>query len=53
VRRTSAAGALVVSGFLDERADTVVGATAPFVVVERRSRDGWSAMRLVPSPPAH
>jgi ribosomal protein L11 methyltransferase len=50
VRCTDPAGTLIVSGFLDERAEAVVTAAAPCAVVESRSRAGWSSIVLSGSP---
>lgn len=45
---TAEGGALIASGIADERAGSTLGALvdAGFVLVERRSRDGWTALSL-------
>ena len=40
------AGALILSGLLDEEADEVAAAFAPLRETERRSLQGWSAVLL-------
>ena len=45
-RVTAPAGALVVSGMLDDADDHVRDALAPMAVVETAQRDGWIALLL-------
>jgi ribosomal protein L11 methyltransferase len=46
VRVVAPDGALVVSGLLTARADHVVDALAPLRAVERRTKEGWTAITL-------
>jgi ribosomal protein L11 methyltransferase len=45
-RVTSAAGALIVSGVLEDRHDHVLAALAPMRVVDTATREGWAALLL-------
>ena len=46
VRVVAPDGALVISGLLTARADHVVDALAPLRAVERRTKEGWTAITL-------
>jgi ribosomal protein L11 methylase PrmA len=46
VRVVGPDGALVISGLLTARADHVVDALSPLQVVERRTKEGWTAITL-------
>ena len=46
VRTVAPGGALVISGILTARHDHVVAALAPLQPVERRTREGWTAITL-------
>jgi ribosomal protein L11 methyltransferase len=45
-RVTAAAGALIVSGILEDRHDHVLAALAPMRVVQTATREGWAALLL-------
>jgi ribosomal protein L11 methyltransferase len=45
-RVTAAAGALIVSGVLEDRHDHVLAALAPMRVVQTATREGWAALLL-------
>ena len=45
-RVTAAAGALIVSGVLEDRHDHVLAALAPMSVVQTATREGWAALLL-------
>jgi ribosomal protein L11 methylase PrmA len=46
VRVVGPDGTLVISGLLTARADHVVDALSPLQVVERRTKEGWTAITL-------
>ena len=46
VRVVAPGGALVISGLLADRHEHVVAALAPLRPVERRTKEGWTAITL-------
>ena len=46
VRVVAPGGALVISGLLADRHEHVVAALAPLQPVERRTKEGWTAITL-------